>query len=74
MATQQKAAKPNYQATLQRRAEELHEILGNTADPAQQLVSIQECLKETALESWKNGIEAGKRRAQPKGSRPAKTA
>ena len=72
MATQQKASKPNYQVTLQRRAKELVEALESKPDNAYQLVLTT--LKDTALESWKNGIEAGQRKAQRSKAPSSKTA
>ena len=68
MATEPKKAKPDYQAKLAARAKQLVEALG--IQPENGYSIILETLKETALESWKNGIEAGRRKA----NRPPKTA
>ncbi len=64
MATQLKEAKSDYQAILAARAKQLVEALGYQPENGYQLVL--ETLKQTALESWKNGIDAGRRRAGQK--------
>jgi len=68
MATEPKKARPDYQAILAARAKQVTEALGNQPENSYQL--ILGTLKQTALESWKNGIEAGKRKA----SAPPKSA
>ncbi len=62
MATEQEGKKPNYQVMLKERAEQLYQAMQDQPDEAEQLVL--DTLKETALESWKNGIDAGKRKAR----------
>lgn len=62
MATQPKRATSDYQAKLAGRAKQVVEALAYQPENAQQFV--YGILKETALESWKNGIEAGRRKAQ----------
>ena len=68
MATEPKKVRPDYQAILAARAKQVTEALGNQPENSYQL--ILDTIKQTALESWKNGIEAGQRRA----NRPTKTA
>jgi len=57
--------KPNYQALLRERAKEVYKRASVfNADEAELAIDvIAEALKEVALESWKNGIEAGRRKA-----------
>ena len=69
MATQQKPAKSEYQAKLQERAEAITEEILHSLDCSPQEVEttetiVFESLKQTAHESWKNGIQAGRKRAQ----------
>lgn len=65
-----KAKKPGYQETLQLRTRELLKTLLEeepTEDSRADLERlIYETLKETALESWNNGIKAGMERANKK--------
>jgi len=64
MDTTAKSDKPSYQATLEERAAQVYnQCLGAPDAEARQKVLL-EALKATALESWKNGLEAGRRRAQ----------
>ncbi|MBI5934740.1 MAG: hypothetical protein HY867_13625 [Chloroflexi bacterium] len=65
MATNQKAGRPDYQAILKARATKLFETFCNLQDSDQATEVIYQTLKQTALESWKNGIEAGARKARP---------
>jgi hypothetical protein len=73
MTTQQKPNRPNYDDVLHKRAGQLHDAIegANHAQAAMEL--IYQALKETALESWKNGIEAGRRKAQGSPNRPPAT-
>jgi hypothetical protein len=65
MAFKQKADRPDYQSTLKSRAGKLYEEFCDLNDSNQAIEVIYQALKQTALESWKNGIEAGRRKARP---------
>ncbi len=71
MAFKQKADRPDYQATLKSRAGKLYEEFCDLNDNNQAIDVIYQTLKQTALESWKNGIEAGRRKAQPRQAKSA---
>lgn len=62
------AAKPSaYQQRLEAQAKELWQVLADEVGDAMQpdlFDCIHDTLKEVALESFKNGIEAGRRRPQ----------
>ena len=57
MTTETKEVREKYDVTIQRRATELCESLGIT--DVKQIALIHTTLKETGLESWKNGTQAG---------------
>ena len=57
MTTETKEVREKYDVTIQRRATELCDTLGIT--DVKQIALIHTTLKETGLESWKNGIQAG---------------
>ena len=74
MATIQKAARPDYQQVLKDRALKLYEDSCNFDKSDQAIEVIYQCLKQIALESWKNGIDAGRRKARPDQAKSAKAA
>ena len=57
MTTETKEVREKYDVTIQRRASELCDTLGIT--DVKQVALIHTALKETGLESWKNGTQAG---------------
>ena len=57
MTTETKEVKEKYDVTIQRRATELCDKLGITEGDQKAL--IHTTLKETGLESWKHGTQAG---------------
>ena len=57
MTTETKEVREKYDVTIQRRASKLCDSLGVT--DVDQVKLIHTTLKETALESWKNGTQAG---------------
>jgi hypothetical protein len=70
-----KAKRPNYSAVLDRRAQEIFETIneelsGSLNAHANIREYIRNVLKETALESFKNGIEVGRK---PRPGKPAAT-
>jgi len=70
MQTKPKRPRPDYQVTLKIRAVELYDKASEMSDRDQSVDLVYQVLKQTALDSWKNGIEAVRRKA----SAPAKTA
>ena len=66
-------SKPDYQAILHRRAAELLEQLKQTDGAELEDNLIFQCLKQTALESWRNGLEAGRRRSAAERTARSKT-
>jgi hypothetical protein len=73
-------AKPDYQTVLKQRAQEVFETIdeqvgGALAQQAPDIVDyIRDILKETALESWKNGLQAGRNRLRKQPSGPVRSA
>ena len=63
MNTDEKKSHPDFQAQLKSRAQALHLALGRmtNADEAVELIYAE--LKAATLESWKNGLQAGRLRA-----------
>lgn len=64
MAIKKKSDKPNYQEKLAKKASELHDTISEAENVEDQIDLIFAALSSVALESWKNGIEAGKRQSQ----------
>lgn len=64
------AAKPDYQATLRNRAKAVYGEASDANDADTSIDIIYQALKEVALESWKNGIEAGRRKASKAADSP----
>lgn len=60
--------KSDYQAKLRERAEQVyHEVSdAGIGESRKSSEIIYEALRAVALESWKNGLEAGRRKSQPK--------
>lgn len=71
MALKQKADRPDYQATLKARAAQLYNTIGQLSEDRDGVEAVYQALKLTALESWKNGIEAGRRKARPSQAKSA---
>ena len=68
MENETTSAKPDYQATLKQKAADLYQVVQGSR-PTDGAPAIYEALRQVALESWKNGIEAGRRKAsKPAGS------
>ena len=63
-----KPAKQSYPELIRARAEQLYEQAAEVGSSEKQIQLIHDALKATALESWKNGLDAGRRRAQKPGS------
>lgn len=61
MTSETKPVKESYDVTIQRRASELCNQIGIT--DAKQIALVHSTLKETGLESWKNGLQAARNRA-----------
>jgi len=73
MSTETNQVREKYDVTLQRRASELCESLGIT--DVKQIALVHTTLSETAKESWKNGLQAGRMRARkPQAAEAPKTA
>lgn len=68
-----KPAKPSYPELIRARAEKLYAEAREAGSSDKSIQLIFDALKATALESWKNGLDAGRRRAGKPAS-PAKTA
>jgi hypothetical protein len=74
MTTNQKAERPDYQRVLKDRASKLFETVCDLDNSDEGIEVIYQCLKQTALESWKNGIDAGRRKVRPNPANSAKAA
>jgi hypothetical protein len=61
MTTEKKSAGEQFQAYLQQQAAQLCDNLG--IKDAKALQMVHETLKAASKESWKNGLQAGRRRA-----------
>ena len=59
-------AKGQYHVQLKERAQAVYESVSQITDEHDAVDAIFAELKEVALESWKNGIQAGKRKASQK--------
>lgn len=68
MNKESKPAKSDYQAELREAAEKLAERLMGLASFNEARDIAYDVLREQTLQSWKNGLEAGRKRAQT--SRP----
>jgi len=69
MQNQNASDKPNYQVALRTKAKEVYDRACETDNSDSGIEVIYQALKDVALESWKNGIEAGRRKAsKPAGS------
>lgn len=55
--------KPDYQAKLRAKAEEVYNQASGANESSASIEIIYNALKAASLESWKNGIEAGRRKA-----------
>ena len=66
MANQPQAAKSDYREVIRKRAEKLIRDIADIdqGDLDRALDRVIETLRVTALESWRNGIEAGMKRAR----------
>ena len=60
------AVKGQYHAQLKERAQAIYESVTQITDEQKGVDTIFDELKDVALESWKNGIQAGKRKASQK--------
>lgn len=56
-------AKPNYQIALRNRAKTVYGEVKSAGAADLSIDIIYQALKDVALESWRNGIEAGRRKA-----------
>lgn len=65
MTSNQKSNRTDYQSALRARASKLFEEFCDLRDSDEAIEVIYQTLKQVALESWKNGIEAGRRKARP---------
>ena len=64
MATEQ--PKQAHRAIIRQRAEDLAGKLNGIGDVTERATLVDEILWETSLESWNNGLKAGRRRASQK--------
>ncbi len=71
MATE---TRPNYHATLQKKAEQVYNEASGANESTKSVEIIYQALKDVALESWKNGIQAGRRKASQKPAQSTKSA
>ena len=64
-------AKGQYHAQLKERVQALYESVTQITDKHDTVDNIFEELKDVALDSWKNGIQAGRRKASQKTAQSA---
>ena len=63
MITDEKNERPDFQAQLMSRAQTLHASLSTIANEHDAVEIIYAELKDATLQSWKNGLQAGRLRA-----------
>ena len=63
MITDEKKPRPDFQAQLKSQAQTLHASLSTSANEDDAVEIIYAALKDATLQSWKNGLQAGRLRA-----------